>query len=222
MMSNRKRVKKKVLKITREMLTWGYTENETGSAFEKRVASYFGKEIGIQVRYGSPDKKEIIPKGIHIFRHPYGSQKAPDISIFILDDPLKIEKKTGWLPKDVISYELKRSKNGSVTWNSGFPVQNIIYILNTRTNTKIKLGLQGTTMVLGSALVSKVDENNVANYKKNSKTKLKKNPEFYGTFYVDHKRPMFKQIIGERDWLLHKDRKEREKAVLVFIEKRWD
>jgi len=192
---------------------WEYADSETGDAFTQRISRRIGNAIGAAPRCGSPDIDEIIQKGITVFEQPYGTQLSPDIAIVILDTSLKIKNKTGWIPENSITIEVKRSATGKVLWNSGFPTQNRIYILNTKTKFN-----SGTTMVLGSDLVDEIHEQTVGEIR-NELKELKKEKQNIGNFKLVHLRPMYSESAPKCYWLSHKDRKEREKRVIKHLRK---
>lgn len=205
----------KIIIALEEIMCWGYADSETGDAFTQRITRHIGKAIGAAPRCGSPDVNEIIPIGVIIFEQPYGTQMSPDIVIIKLDIPLKIKKKTGWIPNDSVTIEVKRSAVGRAVWNSGFPTQDRIYILNTKSKFNNE-NIDGTTMVLGNDLVSIKDEQKVIEFKTSLKL-LKENMKDIGNFKLAHIRPMFSQSSSDGNWLIYKDRKEREENVLKFL-----
>lgn len=211
-------LKRKIVEGLENILCWDYADSESGDAFTQRISVHIGKTIGVAPRWGSPDVNEIIPIGIIMFEQPYGTQMSPDIAIMELDTRLKIKKKTGWIPNTAVTIEVKRSAVGKVMWNSGYPTQDRIYILNTKSKFNNE-NINGTTMVLGSDLVSKEQEQNAIEIKKSLKG-YKRNIPDIGSFILSHLRPMFSQSPSDGNWLSYKDREEREENVLKFIENR--
>jgi len=211
-------LRKKFGKALKEISNWNYASNEGGDDFVSRVVRYLQKKLGVAVRYGSPEINDKIPIGTTIFVNPYGSQNSPDIAIVSLKYPLIIiGKRTGWIPKNSFTMEVKRSQIGKVMWNSGFPTQKRIYLLNTKSHLQNKTPINGTTFVLGCDLVSEKDEEDVIKLKETLK-QIKERWIGIGTFKLEHLRPMFSQAKLEGDWLVHKDRIKREKNVFKFIE----
>jgi len=210
-----KDIREKMVKSMKDISKWDYAESEEGSAFEKRVANKIGNDLGATVmRYSGNKKKKMmkLPAGITVFVYPYGTQESPDAAVIGLKVCLNLKSmKKGWLPAFTIEVEIKRSKVGKIVWNSGFPKQNRIYMLNTKTKNK-----RGTTFVLGSDLVSEEHERKVENIKKSLKEAKKKYGDL-GTFKVGHLRPMFVQDAYEANWLEHKEKEQREKNVYTFI-----
>jgi len=205
-------------KALKEIITWNYTDSESGDEFVNRVVRCLQKTLGVAVRQGSPEINDEIPIGTTIFVNPYGSQNSPDVAVISLEKPMKITKKrTGWIPNVSLTMEVKRSQTGKAMWNSGFPVQKRIYLLNTKSHLPDKSPINGTTIVMGSDLVSEKDEQKVIKLKGTLK-QIKEQWATIGSFKLEHLRPMFSQDKSGGDWLVHKDRVKREKNVLKFVE----
>ncbi len=208
---------KQVVKSLREICKWGYTDSEKGSMFTERVLTILQKSVGVIIKKGSPEINEVLLSGLHLYENPYGSQKSPDIAIFKLNKHLKIiGKRTGWLPENAIKIEVKRSQVGKAMWNSGFPTQEIIYLLNTKCLDLNKKIIGGTTMVMGSDLASKEDEKKCLALKEKLRS-MKKLFGKFGTFICEHLRPMFVQEKAEGYWLINSDREKREEKVFKFV-----
>lgn len=211
-------VKHNFKRALKNILKWGYTESESGDEFANRVVRHLQKELKVMVINGSPNINDDIPIGTTLFYQPYGTQSSPDIAIVSLEVSKKvIGGKTGWIPKDSFTIEIKRSKIGKVMWNSGFPTQNRIYLLNTKNSLPNGMSIDGTTMVMGFDLVSIFNEKSVIKLKENLKG-MKNQYKGIGTFKLEHLRPMFTQELQEGKWLIHKDRRMRENNVLKFVE----
>jgi hypothetical protein len=135
---------------------------------------------------------------------PNGSQKWPDC--------LLVYKKVG------LPIEFKRSGNGAITWNSGLPRLNGIYIYNGQSRNKDGTTADGTTAFLGQAMLAPAElliltqasGANSDTAKRFNVLLADKKSEW--TLYA---RPMF--TCGNKP-LISPERHAREQAVLGFVQ----
>lgn len=184
-------------------------KSRKGDDVEDFVAEIIGKHLGCRpMAKPSGASKEWWDR---IGKHPYpyivtqpnGSQQSPDVSVFISSTKR-------------IDIECKRSKNGSATWNSGYPKSKNIYVYN---GEDTQCSTQKTTFCLGEALLSDDEAvflselQPILNQLKDSYNKgaLK-----FSRFKLQHLRPMFTET-GHNKWLSHPDKHKREQAVINFV-----
>lgn len=164
-----------LLQSINEILSWPYNPNESGDAFDDRVALRLAQVTHAILCNGMPKP---IPNGKLIVRQPNGSQQYPDILLL------------GWKHPQAI--EIKRSSTGSAVWNSGLPVIEGVYIYNGKYK-----NIAGTTAVLGEDICT-VEEAALLNYIKHT-VHIGKDYHSHTLnklttrWQLQHIRPMFKE-----------------------------
>jgi len=110
-----------LFKMFDELRNMGYISNgakEHELAVEKILLKHGLKSAKSQAGKKTKQVKLWVEKGQfpawHYISQPYGSQAAPDFMIFYKGNKIELECKSG--------------KQGTITWNSGFPTKQRIYL----------------------------------------------------------------------------------------------
>ena len=197
-------------KAFEELRNYPFIPRTAGRTVENEVAELVGKHLECSVLVkptgASKDWWERANKQPkpYIILQPNGSQQTPDIRVY--------------MPGVDLDIECKRSENGSIVWNSGFPEGKRIVVYNGKDNA---MSHSHTTYCLGKDLLSDEEANalrDMLDTCRGIKEKYNKGILAKSPFTLQHIRPMYMERAPHNKWLSHPDRLNRERRVFDYLD----
>jgi hypothetical protein len=228
-------------RAARAILAHPYVDKKGGKTAELIFAETITDNLQAQYHpRGFPKsadgERRVLSPGSHVIVNPLGSQQSPDILVLTLRRAWRppsrvvtladLEGHEGdggivtWPPQldgvgSCLLIEVKSSKTGAPMWNSGLPSPGTAYILTT-----VDGKVSGTTAVMGEELVNPAFlrfSNELRRFLWGQRHaingKLDEDFPDHG-FRLQHLRPMYEALPGNRRWLTHPHRVSRETQFL--------